>query len=214
MPLPLLPLLFMAGSIGANAMGARKADQALAHAQNAERLRQKKFDDESFGLNAASRERFDDVPADIETRGTDLAALFGEQSNEAPVEAIATAPPTSSNIVMSRENDALARAKAQTDARAVNMGRLQSFGDLLGDASRGQGRDAGQLGLIGSMRRGSQAVLPLELQAAQGKGAGWRLLGDILGAGSSLSMPGGMFGGMFGGAGMASSIRPMPNPRY
>jgi hypothetical protein len=53
-------------------------------------------------------------------------------------------------------------------------------------------------------------VLPLELQAAQDKGRGMRMFGDILSMGGAMVGPGGFFGG---GGGAASSIRPMPNPR-
>jgi hypothetical protein len=191
MPLPLLPLLFTAGSIAANAIGADKQGKALASNMAAERLRQKKFDDESFALNEAGRARVEAAPEQIETRGDDLAAMFSGTGQEAPAEPIITTPASSSNVVMSREGAAMDKSKAFTDARADNLGALRSFGDVFGDVSRLQGRDAGQLGLIGSMRRGSQGVLPMELEAAQGKGAEWRLLGDILSAGSMFAGPGG-----------------------
>lgn len=194
MPLPLLPLLFAAGSMAANTIGAKKQGDALASTMAAERLRQRKYDDESFALNEAARGRVDAVPEQIETRGDDLAAMFGGTSEQAPAEPIITTPASSSNIVTSRETSALGKAKASTDARADSLGKLRAFGDVLGDVSRLQGRDAGQLGLIGSMRRGSQAVLPMELEAAQGAGSKWRLLGDVLSAGSMFAGPGGMLG--------------------
>lgn len=209
--LPLLPLLFMGGSIAANSIANRKATNALAGVQGAERARQKKFDDESFALNAASQDRYTDMPGKMGTKATDLAAMFSAPSQEAPAEPIITTPESTSNVVTSRENSAMAKAKGETDARAVNLGKLRSFGDILGDASRLQGRDAGQLGLIGSMRRGSQAVLPMELEAAQSKGQGWRLLGDILSAGGGMLGPGGMLAGGLGG-GLAESA--MFNPLF
>lgn len=199
MPLPLLPLLFMAGSIGANAIGAKKADNALAGAMATERARQNKFDEESFALNQTAQDRYADMPEKIDTKAGDLAAMFGEASEEAPAAPIISTPASSSNVVTSRENAALGKARGETDARAASLGGLRAFGDVLGDATRMQGRDAGQLGLIGSMRRGSQAVLPMELQAAQGKGAGFRLLGDILSAGSMFAGPGGFLAGGAGG---------------
>lgn len=213
MAFPLLPLLFTLGSTVANTIGANQAQKALASTQAAERARQKKFDDESFALNTASQNRYTDMPEQMDTKATDLAQMFAQPSQEAPATPVITTPESSSGIITSRENASVAKAKGETDARAVSLGKLRSFGDILGDASRMQGRDAGQLGLIGSMRRGSQAVLPLELEAAQSKGRGMRLLGDILSAGGGL-MGGGLGGGLgLGGAGAASSIRPMPNPR-
>jgi hypothetical protein len=71
------------------------------------------------------------------------------------------------------------------------------------------------------MRRGSQGVLPMELEAAQGKGAEWRLLGDLLSAGSMFAGTGagaGLFGeggtitNMFNPAVMRSSPVPMRAP--
>lgn len=199
MVLPLLPLLFMAGSTIANTIGAQKQQKALADTQAAERTRQKQFDHESFALNKNAEDRYTDISGKMDTKATDLASMFAAPTQEAPAAPIITTPQSTSNIVTSREGAATAKAKGETDKRAVDLGRLRSFGDILGDASRMQGRDAGQLGLIGSMRRGSQAVLPMELQAAQSKGNGWRLFGDLLSAGGGLLGPGGMLGG--GGAG-------------
>jgi hypothetical protein len=219
MAFPVLPLLFAAGSAVANTIGARQQEKALASMQAAERARQKQFDDQSFALNTASQNRFADVPGQMETKATDLAEMFAAPSQEAPAEPIITTPASSSNIVMSREGAAMDKAKGETDARAANLGNLRAFGDVLGTASRMQGRDAGQLGLIGSMRRGSQSVLPLELEAAMTKGRGLRTLGDILSAGSMLTgsgMAGGMadsIGAFFNPAAMRSSPTPRPNPR-
>jgi hypothetical protein len=210
MVLPLLPLLFTVGSVAANTIGANKAQQALADAQAAERARQKKFDKESFALNDASRDRYSDMPAKIDTQAGNLAEMFAAPTQEQPAEPVITTPETTSNIVTSRENAAVAKAKGETDARATNLGNLRAFGDVLGDASRLQGRDAGQLGLIGSMRRGSQSILPLELEAAQNKGRGWRLLGDILGAGSMFLGPGGaMAGGLSGPLAESAMFNPL-----
>jgi len=206
----------MAGSTVANTIGNKQAEKALAGAQNAERVRQKQFDDQSFALNTASQNRFADMPAQMDTKATDLAEMFNAPAEEQPVDPVLAMPESSSNIVTSRENAAKAKAKGETDQRATDLGKLRSFGDILGGASRMQGRDAAELGLIGSMRRGSQAVLPLELQAAQDKGRGMRMFGDILSMGGAMVGPGGFFGGGGGGLfgpGAASSIRPMPNPR-
>lgn len=205
----------MAGSTLANTIGNRKADQALAGAQAAERTRQRAFDDESFALNTAAQNRYTDMPAQIDTKSGELAQMFADSTQEQPAEPIITTPETTSNIVTSRENAAMAKAKGETDARAASLGNFRAFGDILGEASRLQGRDAGQLGLIGSMRRGSQSVLPLELEAAQNKGGGWRLLGDILGAGSAMAGPGGWLenSSLFNPAVLRSSPRPALNPR-
>lgn len=216
----LLPLLFAGGSTIANTIAADKQGEAIASAQNAERLRQKRFDTESLALNDKALNRYDDVPGQIDTKAGDLAAMFGEASSEAPAEPIITTPTSSSNVVTSRETAAMGKAKSETDARAGQLGNLRAFGDVLGENSRLQGRDAGQLGLIGSMRRGSQGVLPMELEAAQYEGSGLRTLADILSAASMMSGSGGAgaglsdkVGALFNPATIRSAPRPMPNPR-
>ena len=188
MALPfLLPLLFSAGSIAANSIGAKKQSNELASVLNAERQRQKKFDEESYALNDASRNRYNDVQGTVDARANDLTGLFDETTSAAPAKPVAALPQSSSNLVVSSEAKARAGAKAETDQRAENLGALRGFGDALGGIGRLQGRDAGQLGLIGSMRRGLQAVLPQELEGAQTAGRGWMTLGNLLNVGAGLT---------------------------
>ncbi len=214
MALPLLPLLFMGASTVANTIGNRRAENALAGAQSAERARQKQFDDQSFALNQTAQNRFADMPAQIDTKAGDLAEMFAAPAEEQPADPVLAMPESQSNIVTSRENAAKNRAKGETDKRAADLGKLRSFGDILGGASRMQGRDAAELGLIGSMRRGSQAVLPLELQAAQDKGRGMRMLGDILSLGGAMVGPGGFMGGLGGGMGDKFAESAVFNPLF
>ena len=150
MALPfLLPLLFSAGSIAANSIGAKKQSNELASVLNAERQRQKKFDEESYALNDASRNRYNDVQGTVGAASSSLADMFNAPTNEAPTAPAAALPQSDSNLVVSSENAAKAKAKSETDKRAVDLGALRGFGDALGGIGRLQGRDAGQLGLIG-----------------------------------------------------------------
>lgn len=194
MPGWLLPLLLTGASTAANAVGARKADSAIAGTQLAERMRQRQFDDESFAINQAAQARYDDMAGKTDAKATELTNLFNTATEQAPMEPVGAMPVSDSNIIVSRENAAMDAAKGRTDRRASAMGNLRAFGDLLGEASLGQGRDASQLGLIGSMRRGSMSVLPMELEAAAQKSRGWGLLGDILGAGAGLATNFAIFG--------------------
>jgi len=73
----------------------------------------------------------------------------------------------------------------------------------MGDLGREQARDAGLIGQIGSFKKGSSAVLPYELEAAQEKGGTAKLFGDLLGLGGSVATAAGLGGkgaGIFGGA--------------
>ncbi|AAL44650.1 hypothetical protein EN41_19925 [Agrobacterium tumefaciens] len=60
------------------------------------------------------------------------------------------------------------------------LGRLRAFGDVLGENSRLQARDASQIGQIGGFKRGSSNVMAYELDAANQKGNGLKLFGDAL----------------------------------
>src|SRR5699024_7589128 len=77
-----------------------------------------------------------------------------------------------------------------------------------------QSRDAGLIGQLGGFKQGSSGVLPLELQAAQSEGGGWRMLGDVLGAGSQVGMAAGAagkgpgWGDLFGGPGQVATGPP------
>jgi hypothetical protein len=200
MALPfLLPLLFSAGSMAANSIGANRRDNEIAGVLNAERRRQKQFDDESYALNDASRNRYNDVQGTVGTASNNLAEMFNAPVDEAPAQPVAALPQSDSNLVVSSEARARAGARTETDQRARDLGALRGFGDALGGIGRLQGRDAGQLGLIGSMRRGSQAVLPQELDAAQTAGGGWMTLGNLLNIGAGLTGNAFLSGGGGGG---------------
>lgn len=196
----LLPLLFTAGSIAANTVGANKAASAIASANAAERMRQKQFDDEQAALTAASQARYQDFEGQQEQKAADLSGMFTEVMDAPAAEPIAPLPASSSNLVVAKEADARNTARAAAEDRARRLGTFRGFGDALSGIQRLQGRDNAQLGLIGSMRRGSQGVLPLELDAASQKGQGWMMLGDLLNLGAGLTTGPALTGGrMFGG---------------
>lgn len=186
----LLPLLFTGGSILANSMGARQADRATASAMAAERLRQKRLDEEAYALNNAGRDRYSDFQGKQEDRKVDLTDEYNAALDSAPARPVAALPQSSSNLVVSNDASEAGKARAEAEDNSARRGALGSFGDLFGDISREQGRDAGVLGMIGGFKRGSQGVLPLELEAAAQKGKGWMMLGDLLSMGAGLAMPG------------------------
>jgi hypothetical protein len=140
--------------------------------------------------------------------------MFTEVLDEAPTQPVSALPQSSSNLVVSNENAARGEARGRSEDRAQRLGDLRGFGDLFGDISRQQGTDAARLGLIGSMRRGSQSILPLELQMAQQKGGGMRLLGDLLSLGAGATSGPALAGGSAAGGAVTSSLRPRSNPFY
>lgn len=185
----LLPLLFTAGSIAANTIGSNKAASAMASVQNAERQRQKQMDDQAYAINDKSRDRYDDFENKQGEKTSDLAEYFKGAATSEPTEAMTAAPQSDSNLVVASDAEAASAARARADDSAEKRAAFRSFGDLLGDFGRMGLRDAGDLNMIRSFKRGSQSVLPSELQAAQQKGSGWMMLGDLLNLGAGITSP-------------------------
>lgn len=190
MPLPfLIPALFAAGSVAANSIGARKQDRALGSALGAERIRQKQLDEEAFAINEQARQRYEGGQESADAEASKLAEVFRNATQAPPTEAPVALAPSSSNIVNNATAASNAATSARSDARAGQMGNLRGFADMFSGVQTEQARDFGQLGLLGGFKRGSQGVLPTELEAAQQKGAGFRTLADFLnlGAGATLN---------------------------
>lgn len=196
-----LPLLFTGGSMVANTIAQNKRDNARASTLSAERIRQKQFDDEAFALNRRSQDSYADAGAKQGEASSNLAEMFKKVEEDRPSVDLPTAPPESGNVVIGNRNAAaMDKAQAQTDERATNLAEFRSFGDLFGGLGRGQARDAAQIGTLQGFRRGSQGVLPLELEAANQKGQGLQLFADLMGLGSAMTM-----GPALGGSAMPAS---------
>ncbi len=109
-------------------------------------------------------------------------------------------PQSSSNITVQADTKARGDARAFTDKTGRALGDLRSFGDLMGELGRGTARDAGYVGQIGGFKKGSSAVLPHELEAANSKGSGMKMLGDVLGGIGKVGLSAGLSGASpFGG---------------
>lgn len=193
-PLTIAGLALTAGSTVANYAANQKIQSARNDALAAERIRQKGFDREAEAVNATSQDRFTNVEGQVQQEATKLGDYFAGQNATAPA-ADAMPTTTGSNITVQEEARQRSKAKASTDASGRALGQLRSFGDVLGGISRGQARDAGQVAQIGGFKTGSSGVLPYELEAANSKGAGLQMLGDILGGLGSVAVPAGLMGG-------------------
>lgn len=194
---PLAPLLLLGlGAsglgIGANMIGNRRAQDAQAAAMAAERMRDNSAQERAFDINAKSRDRYENFDQKQAKTEQGLADLFTADAAGPPL--AGALPPTSSNITVANEAEETATAKKATDQQGKARARLMAFGNTFGDADRGMSRDASELAGIAGERRGSMAVLPMELDAAMQEGSGWRLAGDILGGVGSIATMGGLSG--------------------
>lgn len=218
-PLTIAGAALTAGSTVANAVGARSAAKARDNALAAERIRQGALDQEAQALNAKSQDRFEDFEGQRETKTEALGDYFANAAPEtgAANAAAGTATPTSTNSVVTREMAKQSgKAKQFTDQQAGSLASLRAFGDVLGDASRLQARDAGLVGQIGGFKRGSSNIMPLELDAAAQKGAGARFLGDLLGGFGGIALNAGLTKGpavAAAGGGAAPMMSPRPQAR-
>lgn len=209
-PLTIAGLALSAGSMVANQVASSKVEKARKGAMEAERIRQGGLQQESDALNLRSQERYEDFDGKQENRAAELADYFRSQNQSIPQAEGApteTIPTSSSNIVTREREKQNTKAKDFSDQQSDALGNLRGFGDLLGDVSRQQGRDAAEIGTVGGFMRGSSSVLPMELEAANSKGNGMKMFGDLLSLGGSVA---GGLGGMKAASG-GSTIFSTPN---
>lgn len=179
-PLTIGGIILTGASVAANSYAQSQVMDARNSAMEAERIRQQGLDREADALNLQSRQRYQDFDQKQEAKGKELGEMF--QANQTPATpSPQLMPASSSNIVVAENAKQASAAKDYSNQQAKALGNLRAFGDVLGEDSRLQARDATQIGQIGDFKRGSSNVLQLELQAANEAGGGAGLLGDILG---------------------------------
>lgn len=199
-------LALAAAGTAAQAAGQRKAQKAMSGAREAERIRQKGYQESSNAVldksmagadkgaqdsteaealasrKAASDAAVADVRRPIEATGANLA---GDQTAAAVIDA-----------EMARKGAAaLGYAGQQGDAKA----KLLSFQDLNFANAINNARSAQEQARIANFAKGSSDVLPIELEAASRKGQGLQTLGSALSAA-------GMVTGLGAGAGWFDKV--------
>lgn len=203
-PLTIAGVALSGASMAANSAAQGRIQSARNDALAAERIRQRGFDNEADALNLQSQDRYEDFGDKQTEKAQSLGDYFTQQQVAEPA-AAQSMPATSSNIAVQEESKQRGKARDFTNQVGTALGDLRSFGDLLGDTSRLQARDASLVGQLGGFKRGSSEVVPYELEAANQKGAGLKLFGDILGGVGGLSMNAGLggssFPSLFGGSG-------------
>lgn len=212
-PLTITGIALSGASALANNAAQSRVQGARDDALAAERIRQGTLDSEAAAVNARAQNQYDGFGAKQETRGKQLGDYFTQQTAASVDESGPVAlPQSSSNITVQADNKARGEAKAFTDKQGVALGNLRSFGDLMGELGRGTAREAGSIGQIGSFKKGSSAVLPYELEQANGKGGNMALLGDVLGGAGRIATGAGLSGAnIFGApaAGANVALNPM-----
>lgn len=195
------------GSAVANSVAISKANKARDDVLAAERIRQRQYDAEAGGVNQHSLGLYKDVGAQQAAKSSQLAAYFGANSDPgaANTAAASVMPTSTSNVTTSEAAKQSSLANAFVGQQAGALADLRSFGEMLGDNSRSQARDASLIGQIGGFKKGSSAVVPYELDHASHAGDGWKTAGDILGGLGSLTSMYGLTSGVSGGAAKVAS---------
>lgn len=207
--------LTVAGT-AAQSAGQAKARKAMEGAQQAERIRQKGFQDES---NAAFNESLGH--ADSASQASEQSKAEGERQAaydqaaaqaRAPIEATGQnlAGDTSGNKVIASEN-AMRSANASNYAnqQAAAKAALKGFNDVQIGNALYNNRQLQRQGTIGNFMQGSSAVLPYEVHAASRKGDKLKGIGDVLslaGAVTGLGAGAGWWGGADTAAKTAGTI--------
>ena len=177
----------MAAGTAAQAAGAHRSQKAMSGAREAERIRQKGYQDESTAAYEASKANADKGQQDtqqgkLEAERKDAYANATEAA-QAPVAAVGSnlAGDTAGNAVV---GDELARQSAGAAAYANQQGNakaaMQGFSDLQLNNNLFNSRQIQKQNMLGNFMRGSADVLPIEMEAASHKGDGLNALGSVL----------------------------------
>lgn len=199
-PVTLAGIALTGLSTGLNHMANQQVQSARDSAMAAERIRQQALDQQADALNLQSQDRYQGFEDKQEERSKTLGDYFTDQVATPPV--AAAMPASGSNITVQAENKARGDARERTDQIGNALGNLRSFGDLLGDTSRLQAREASQIGQIGGFKKGSSNVLGLELDAANSAGNGLRMGADLAGGFGKI----GVSAGLGGAGGMGGNV--------
>jgi hypothetical protein len=184
---PLIALALTAAGTAASAAGARKAQKAQAGAREAERWRQKGFQDEA---DARASENFGKTGKDATDAGMAKAESDRKSAADAavadvraPIEATGAnlAGDSSAAKVINTENASqAARSLGYALQQGAAKAKLSSFNDVGFENAINNARTNQDIARIANFAKGSADVLPVELEAAAQKGQGLRTLGSIL----------------------------------
>lgn len=186
-PMTLVGIAASAGGVAMNAAAQSRVNAARNDAMKAERIRQHGLDSEADAINRGTQNKYKKFDRSQEKKSGQLQDYYRGQDVPEPSKESAL-PTTSSDITIAEEAKQRGQATALTDRTANALGELRSFGDVLGDKSLLQGRDANRVGQLAGFKQSSSNVLPFELEAANQKGDGMKLFADLLGGAGGLAL--------------------------
>lgn len=195
-PVTIGSAMLMGGSIAANQKAQSKVNKARAGALEAERIRQKGYEEQSQALQNKSQGRFQDFSKSQETKGKELGDYFSKQRDSGAITQSNVALPFSnSNVVNTEQAKQMGKTAGYSMGQDQALAGLRSFGNLLAQINLDQARDTEGLGILKSFREGSAGIIPLELAKANQAGANWQRAGGIMNGLGTMGMNWGLNGG-------------------
>jgi hypothetical protein len=192
-PLIVAGLALTAGSMVANSVAQSQIDNARNDVLHAELSRQQGFNREIADLNTQSQDRYIGFEGQQDARADDLASMFASSVDDPNTASVL--PASASNIVNKETERQKGDAQQFVDQQSGTLASMRSFGDLLGETSLMQGRDASKVGQLGGFKIGSQGIVPYELDDANKAGDGAKFFGDLLRLGGTVATGAGIGGG-------------------
>lgn len=212
-PITIAGIALTAGSAVVNSMAAGADARARDSVLAAERIRQNRYDQETTALNTTSQDRYVGFEPQMTERAGNVGDYLSTQLPDPNADTPSALPSSQSGVVNQEREGQMDEAQGFVDQQTGALSDLRSFGDLLGSISLLQGRDAAQIGSIGGFKRGSQNVVPLELNEAGKAGDNSRLMADIMGGVGSIATGYGINGGSASIANMFGTKAPIPAAR-
>lgn len=181
------------GSAIAHTVANNQQQNARNDVLAAERIRQHGFDAEIQPLQDESRDRYVDFVPQMEQKAASLGDYLGSRVDDPNASAGSDLPSSSSALVNREIVNQKDKAQHYVDQQTGALANMQSFGDLLGDISIGQARDASKIGQLGGFKASSVGLVPMELDNSQHAGDFANFLGDILGGVSNVGVSAGIY---------------------
>lgn len=190
-------LALTAGSMFMQAQAQRKVEKKRRKVTEAEAERQREYQaraDERLsqamrGMGAEEQRRAMDEAAAERTAAIQEQATV--QEGDVPTEYVPTAPGGPKYVQEEAAKTFSKRLKAGKE-EAKRLGALGSWGQALQGAQTGLLRSGQDINRLSGFMRGSQAVLPAELAAANQAGQGLAQIGDVMGLAGSVLTRGAM----------------------
>jgi len=192
---PLVAAAIMAAGAGMKYFGEKKAEKASIRTFNAERARQRGFEDEQHGRFedslASTRKVFDPAEQAAAADARNAALIAATKSADPGAEGYLPGSSSAPAVVAAAAENAGAAANSRTAGLARALATLGGLTDQLQQNDIRIGRNGQIIGQLGGFKRGSLGVLQSELDAAKQKGRTLRTLGGLAQSIGQMALMGG-----------------------